>query len=232
MKTGIATGSLINCETEGALSLLKEAGAEVCGVDLRTFYEYRPEFARKFASNAEGAEVNSVSVSPLNFEAQLFSESRRIRGDGFYWLDQVARSAQLFGAKYYVFRGAPQSADYDKVAERLREIADFCSRYGVTLCLENDPKGVYCHPGIFKELKNRCQSIAAVFNYAKAKKSCYPYQAYLVETGVHLAEVRLDGSEGCEEIIADLKKLGYTGAVLVETQSDTAQAFEYIKELI
>lgn len=232
MKTGISTGSLINCETEAALSLLKQAGAECCGVDLKTFYEYRPEFAKKFAFNADGVEVNSVSVSPQNFEPQLFSESRRVRGDGFYWLDQILRSAQLFGAKYYVLRGAPQTADYDKTAERLREISGFCSRYGVTLCLENDPDGLCCHPGIFRELKERCESIAAVFNLSKAKKSCYPYQAYLVEMGAHLTEVRLDGGADCAEVVADLKKRGYDGTVLLEAESGDIAALHNTVEFL
>ena len=231
MKIGITTDSL-NCETEDALSKLGEAGAQICGVALRTFYEYRPEFAKKFASNAGGVEINSVSVAPCNFEAQLFCESRRVRGDGFYWLDQVLRSAQLFGAKYYVLRGTPQSVDYDKTAERLREISDFCSRYGVTLCLENDPKGLCCRPEIFGELKARCQTVAAVFNSAKAKKSCFPYQTYLAVMGAHLAEVRLSG-ENCEEIIADLKKRGFDGAVLIDAKDiDAAQAIEQLKSII
>ncbi|MDE7452993.1 MAG: sugar phosphate isomerase/epimerase [Clostridia bacterium] len=232
MKTGICTKS-INCETEDALSRVGEQGAEICGIDLRTFYEYRPEFAKKYAERLDGVGVNSVSVAPHNFEAQLFAENRRVRGDGFYWLDQVLRSAQLFGAKYYILHGAPQNADYDKIAERVREISEFCQRYGVTLCLENDPSGLCCRPWIFKELKERCQSVAAVFNLAKAKKSCYPYQMYLTEMGAHLAEVRLDGGADCEEVVADLKKLGYLGAVLVETEGqDAAQIIGQIKNII
>ena len=84
----------------------------------------------------------------------------------------------------------------------------------MTLCLENDPEGICCRPGIFSELKERCPNIAAVFNLSKAKKSCYPYQSYLVEMGAHLAEVRLDGGADCGQVISDLKKLGYTGAVM------------------
>ncbi len=232
MKIGITTSSFTGLETETALSKLNGAGAQVCGAELKTFYEYRPEFAKQYSSAADGVEINSVSVASQNFEHQLFDERRRVRGDGFYWLDQVMRSAQYFGAKYYVFRGCPQNSAYDAVAERLREISGFCSRYGVTLCLENDPHGLCCCPGIFGALKQRCQSIAAVFNYGKAKNSCYPYQAYLVEMGAHLAEVRLDADENCAEVIADLKKHGFDGAVLMETGRDPAQAIGYIKSII
>ena len=105
MKVGISTASLTRFETEDALSLLKEIGAETCEVYLKTFYEYRPEFAKKFADRLAGVEVNSIHVNPYSFEPQLFSPLRRVRGDGFYWLDQVLRSAQLFGAKNYTFHG-------------------------------------------------------------------------------------------------------------------------------
>ncbi|MDE6867766.1 MAG: hypothetical protein K2J83_01315, partial [Clostridia bacterium] len=226
MTIGLTTNCLKNLETEDALSKLNELGAEVCGVGLRTFYEYRPEFAKKFSARAEGVEINSVSVSPLNFEAQLFVNNRRVRGDGFYWLDQVMRSAQLFGAKHYILRGAPQACNYDETAARLREISEFCSRYGVTLCLENDPKGLYCAPRIFSELKERCESIAAVFNLANAKKSCYPYQMYFSETVARLAEVRLDASADSLEIISFLKKRDYGGAVLVDGCLDAEQTFK------
>ena len=50
--------------------------------------------------------------------------------------------------------------------------------------------------------------------------------------GAHLAEVRLDADENCAEVIADLKKQGFDGAVLMETGRDPAQAIGYIKSII
>ena len=130
MKIGISTASFTEYETEDALSLLKEAGAQTCEVYLKTFYEYRPEFAKKYAERLAGVEVSCIRVNSQNFEPQLFSPSRRVRGDGFYWLDQVLRSAQLFGAKNYILSGLPNTED-------LTPVADFCARYGVNILVEN-----------------------------------------------------------------------------------------------
>ncbi|MDE6598310.1 MAG: sugar phosphate isomerase/epimerase [Clostridia bacterium] len=252
MKIGISTASLWNYETEDALSVLKEVGAETCEVYLRTFYEYRPEFAKKFAANAEGLEINSVHVAPHNFEPQLFFDQRRTRGDGFYWLDQVMRSAQLFGAKKYTFHGFLQrlgNRDYDTTAERLREISDFCARYGVTLCLENVPDATYNSPYVFKELKARCPQLEGTFDIKHARNSNYPWQMYVKDMSgaishVHLSDVDENGKTclpGCglynfEEIFKTLAGEGFDGAVLIETGSfsdltELKRSVEFLKEV-
>ena len=189
MKIGISTISLNSLETEDALSLLKEVGAETAEVYLKTFYEYRPEFAKKFADRAAGVEVNYIRVNSQNFEPQLFSPSRRVRGDGFYWLDQVLRSAQLFGAKNYVFQCL---ATTDDSAERLREIADFCARYGINLCVE--------HVG------SPQLSGGLVLNRI---------HAYLQDMQGTVAAVRV--SKADKKVFSQLKSAGFDGAVFVDT---------------
>ncbi len=251
MKIGVSTASLRNFETEDALSVLKETGAETCEVYLRTFYEYRPEFAKKYAANADGTEVSSVCVAPLNFEPQLFCTRRRTRGDGFYWLDQVMRSAQLFGAKKYTFRGSAFGRDNEDIeftAERLREIADFCGRYGVTLCLENSRGGIYNSPYVFKELKARCPQLAAVFNIREARKTFYPWQTYVKDmTGAvsHIIVSDVDengnvclpgnGLYDFKEIFKTLSGEGFDGAALIEAEnfsdlSELKRSVEFLKD--
>jgi len=255
MKIGISTASLCKThETEDALSALKEVGADICEVYLKTFYEYRPEFAKKYAERAAGLEVNSLHVNPLNFEPQLFSRTRRERGDGFYWLDQVLRSAQLFGAKNYTFHGfvrkGGENDGFDLTAERLREIADFTARYGVNLCLENVRWGTYNRPFVFKELKSRCPQLSGVFDIKQARKSGYPYQMYIKDmegaiSHVHISDVDesgktcLPGAGTCDfkEVFARLKDAGFDGAVLIETEnfnelSDLKRSVEFLKNII
>ncbi len=246
MKIGISTATLNNlCETEQAFDIIKNTGAECCEVYLRTFYEYRPEFAKKYASLAEGLEVNCVRVSQRNFERQLFCPSRRVRGDGFYWLDQIMRSAQLFGAKYYTFNGGLEEVNNsDEVAGRLREAADFCSSYGVTLSLENSGS-----PYIFRELKSRCPQIAAAFNIGNARKACYPYQMYIENMSGAISHVLLSDVDGdgasclpgfgkCDfaEIFKRLKGAGFDGYVLINTPnvgdiSNLKTSVGHLKEL-
>ena len=98
MKIGISTASLFpEKHTEEAARIIASLGAEVAEVFLSTFYEYRPEFSKALAPRIKGLEINSVHSMPLNFEPNLFNVTRRVRGDVFYWLDKIARSAQLLG---------------------------------------------------------------------------------------------------------------------------------------
>lgn len=254
MKIGISTASLCKTtETEDAISLLKEIGAETCEVYLKTFYEYRPEFVKKYAERAAGVEVNSIHVNPLNFEPQLFFRSRRERGDGFYWLDQIMRSAKLFGAKNYTFHGFVRKdgdgENFDFIAERLREVADFCARYGVKLCLENVRWATYNRPSVFKELKARCPQLSGVLDIKQARKSGYPYQMYIKDmegaiSAVHISDVDgngktcLPGQGVCDfkEVFSRLKDAGFDGAVLIECGSfgesdELKRSVEFLKEL-
>ena len=232
MKIGISTASLRRFKTETALNYVKEIGAEICEVYLKTFYEYRPEFAKKYKERLGGVKVGGVRVQSCNFEPQLFAERRRERGDGFYWLDQIMRSAQLFGASEYVFRGIfPENCaegDFDFPAERLNEISEFCAGYGVRLCLENSIGGLYDSPYCFSELKRRLPSLSGVLDMEQARKSGYPYTMYLKDmagsiSAVRLCDITADGrtclaGEGvCDfkRIFAELRDCGFDGSVLI-----------------
>ena len=253
MKIGISTASLFNrLETEDALSAIKEAGADICEVYLETFYEYRPEFAKKYADRA--GEVYSVHTNPLNFEPQLFEPSRRVRGDGFYWLDQLLRSAILFGAKNYTFHGFARkngtSDDFDYIAERLREIAAFCARYGVTLCLENVHWATYNRPSVFRELKARCPEIAGVLDLKQARKSGYPYLMYINDMAGSISHIHVSDADehgktclpgqgvyDFKEIFSRLKDAGFDGNVFIECGSfvnfeELKTSVEFLKEIL
>ena len=184
MKIGIATACLyLRQDTEDALTTIKSLGAEVTEIFLGSFYEYRPEFAKKYAPRAEGLEVNSIHTFTNNFEPMLFNRSRRVRGDGYYWLDQIMRSAQLFGCKNYTFHGITRKGkgydNFDLYAESLAQATEFCSRYGVRLCLENVYWSTYNRPGVFTEIRNRFGELWGVFDIKQARRSGYPYAMYI-----------------------------------------------------
>lgn len=244
MKVGISTACFYpEQETEAAVRTIKSLGADCAEVFLRTFYEYRPEFAKAVAPDICGVDVNSVRVSPENFEGQLFDVSRRIRGDGFYWLDQIMRSAQLLGAKNYTFRGFSGErvayGDFDALSGYIRGVTEFCARYGVNLCLENACCGLYNRPYIFSELKARCPQLSAVFNLAQARKSGYPYQMYLKDMSGVISHVYLPLDEVTDytEFFKRLKDAGFGGAVVIEEEryggtEKIRQSLDFLKELV
>lgn len=252
MKIGVSTACFCpELETEAAVRKIKQLGVDCADVLLRTFYEYRPEFAKAFAPDICGVDVHSVRVFPLNFEPQLFSASRRIRGDGLYWLDQIMRSAQLFGAKNYVFRGDAHTVancGFDGLSGYMRGVIEFCARYGINVCIENSSYGLYNRPSVFGELKARCPGLGGAFSLKQARASGYPYQMYLKDMSgaisqVYLSDVGEDGkfclpNEGItdfSELFKRLKDTGFDGAVFIENEgvgdaSRLKNALEFLME--
>lgn len=254
MKTGISTASLyLRKETEDAVSTIKELGATCAEVFYQTFYEYRPEFSKALVRELGGLTVNSVHVNTFHIENGLFSRSRRIRGDCYYWLDQVMRSAQLLGCKAYSFHGkADKTADIGRVEECLREAVGFCARYGVKLCLENVAWCIYNKPGIFTRLKERIPELCGVFDIKQARRSGYPYKDYIEEmkgciSHVHLSDADLNGkmclpgmgTTDFTEVLKRLKGTGFDGNIIIEAYnedysdiSELKNSLDYLNEVI
>lgn len=256
MKIGVSTASFFpREESENAIEIIKQSGADCAEVFLGSFYEYRPEFVKGNKDKFGGIEISSVHAFSSNFEPQLFSVSRRVRGDGFYWLDQLMRSSQLLGAKKYSFHGyisrAAGDVNFDRIATYLRDICEFCARYGVDVCLENVFWCTYNRPGLFREFKSRCPQLAAVLDIKQARRSGYPVNMYIEDMAgaishVHLSDVDQNGKMclpgkgvyNFEEIFKRLKGAGFNGPVLIEVYggdytdySEIKQSLNYLKEL-
>lgn len=257
--TGISTASLFLREpTERAARVLKELGAQNTEIFFQTFYEYRPEFSKALAPDLKGLNVNSVHALTNDFEPHLFSPSRRIRGDGFYWLDQLLRSAQLLGCKKYTFHGqclikkGCANKNFDELAGYIRGAHEFCARYGVELCLENVAWSTYNRPGIFKELRERIPNLRGVFDLKQARRSGYPYPMYLNDmcgaiSHVHLSDIDGNGKmclpgKGIYDFGEVFKRLidaGFDGCAIIEAYShdygdvkELKNSLDYINEII
>lgn len=256
MKIGVSTASFFpREECENAIEIIKELGADCAEVFLGSFYEYRPEFIKANKARFSGIEISAVHAFSSNFEPQLFSSSRRVRGDGYYWLDQLMRSAQFLGAKKYSFHGYisrnSDSVNFDRIATCMREMCEFTARYGVDVCLENVSWCTYNRPGLFREFKARCPQLAAVFDIKQARRSGYPINMYIEDMAgaishVHLSDVTENGrmclpGKGIynfEEIFKRLKGAGFNGPAVIEVYggdyseySEIKQSLEYLKEI-
>lgn len=256
MKIGISTATLFpDKHTEEAAQIIKSLGAETAEVFFSTFYEYRPEFSKALAPKIAGLNVNSVHTVPLNFEGNLFNSTRRVRGDGFYWLDQIARSAKLLGCENYTFHGfmrAGNSADdFAYIGDRIAEAHAFLAGYGVSLCLENTAYYAFNRPEFFRKVKERCPDLYGVFDLKQARRSGYPWQMYLAEMQGALAYVHLSdmdengkmclpgkGVYNFEEIFKRLKGAGFDGNVLIENYrgdygdfTELRQSVDFLKEI-
>ena len=256
MKTGISTASFfLRQETEQAFATIKEMGTDCVEIFYETFYEYRPEFSEKL--DAGGIEVSSVHVNTHQIEHALFNPSRRVRGDAYYWLDQVMRSAQLLGCKAYSFHGMvgrsnSKPRNLDEIADYLRGAVEFCARYGVKLCLENVAWSIYNKPGIFSQLKERIPQLSGVFDIKQARRSGYSYKEYIEDmkgsiSHVHLSDVDRDGrmclpGKGIynfKEILKCLKDAGFDGNIIIEAYNEDygdikelKNSLDYLNEIV
>lgn len=236
MKIGISTACFyLKEETENALSSIKEAGAEACSVLLQTFYEYRPEFAKKYAQNLGGVDVCSIKAGATGFEPQLFSPSRRIRGDGFYWLEQVLRSAQLLGAKKYILKAPLLSGNPNDNLQYLSGIFEFCASCGIGLCVENASFGLLNTPYKISEIKQNCPGICFSLNLSEAARTNYPYRMYLTAMADSLAQVVVESVDS--DLIKLLEEIDFDGEIIVETQnfseiSELKDIINHIKSVI
>lgn len=256
MKIGVSTASFFpREESENAIEIIKEFGADCAEIFLGSNYEYRPEFAKMHKERFGGIEISAVHALSSNFEPQLFSRSRRVRGDAFYWLDQLMRSAQLLGTKKYSFHGYisrfHSGKNIDEAAYYLGEICGFCARYGVDVCLENVSWCAYDRPGLFRELKSRVPELAAVVDIKQARRSGYPLNMYIEDMSgsishVHLSDIDESGKmclpgKGVYdfgEIFKRLKGAGFDGPAVIEVYggdysdySEIKQSLEYLKEI-
>lgn len=258
MQIGISTASLFPEKySDEAAKIIKSLGAETAEIFLSTFYEYRPEYAKALAPQLEGLNVNSLHSMPLNFEPNLFNATRRVRGDGFYWLDQVARSAQLLGCHNYTFHGfmhakAAKVDDIGYFSDRIAEAHAFMANYGVNLCLENTAHYLYNRPDMFKEIRRRCPNLWGVFDLKQARRSGYPYAMYLNDMQgaiayVHISDLDENGrmclpGKGVYDFDEMFRRLigdGFDGAVLIEVYrsdygdiEELKDSCDYLKELV
>lgn len=252
MKIGVTTGCFLGLETEDALKRVAETGAQAAEIYLKTFYEYRPEFAKKYADGKGGVEICAVRVNAYNFEAQLLSPLRRVRGDGQYWLDQVMRSAQLFGAKNFIFRGincAGEKLDFDALSGYINGVIDFCGRYGAGVWLENSKFGLYDRPTCFREFKSRCPALSGVLDMSAALKSKAEIYEFIEDMSGSIACVRIsdvdkkgdlclpgEGKFDFKELFKRLKESGFDGFVIIDASTQSAErvdkALNFLKEII
>lgn len=257
MKIGISTATLFpEKHSEEAAEIIKNLGAETAEIFFSTFYEYRPEFSKALAPKIAGLEINSVHTMPLNFEPNLFNPTRRVRGDGFYWLDQVARSAQLLGCKNYTLHGFVRAGggadDMRFIGESIARAHSFLQTYGVNLCIEVAAHYAFNRPDFFREVKNYCPNLYGVFDIKQARRSGYPYQMYIEQMAgaigyVHISDVDENGKTclagtgiyNFTEIFKRLKDAGFDGNVIIENYRNDFGNFEelknsldYLKEIV
>lgn len=252
MQTGISTASLfMRKQTEEALPLIEALGVYNAEVFLTTFFEYREEFARQVAKTKGKVCVNSIHTLNTNFEPQLFHLSPRVRADAQYWLEEVCKSAQALGAKYYTFHGtarfkrSAKSGKTDNFANFIQCFEDICARcakYGVTLCLENVEWATYNRVGVFSAIADEVPALRGVLDIKQARISGTPYEQYLEEMGEKITHVHISdideqgkmclpgyGTFDFDTLVKRLKDVGFVGKLFLEVYRNDFDTVDQLK---
>lgn len=255
MRVGISTASLFTrLNNEDALPLFNEWNVPEAEVFLTSYSEYEPKFARKVLKGKGNVNVHSVHVLNTQFEPQLYSVHPRVQGDAFAFLKKAMTSAQILGATHYTFHGIARikrtfKEDLARTGECTAVIADFCEKYGVTLCYENVEWAFYNRPGIFRELKKKCPKLKGVLDIKQARISGYGYEEYLEDMGGDIAHVHASdfnengnclpgqGKFDFDALFSRLQSAGFRGVVLVENYGkdyrdfgELLRAYEFLGE--
>ncbi len=256
MRAGISTATFfLRLNNEEALPLLAEWGVGDAEVFLTSYSEYHPSFSALLAQKKGALRVHSVHVLNTQFEPQLYAAHPRVKADAYALLEEVMRSAQILGAKYYTFHGVARlkrtfKEDLPRVARQTEEISAFCRKFGVTLAYENVEWAFYNRPGVFRELKAACPALAGVLDIKQARISGYDWRDYLEEMGPSLAHVHVSdlasdgkmclagrGTFDFDELFRRLAGAGFDGPVIVESYStdyaspaEVRGAYEFIAE--
>lgn len=262
MKVGVSTASLfMRRNNEDALTLLNELGVKTAEVFLTSFSEYGEDFARILNIRKGDVSVNSVHILNSQIEPQLFSAHERVKGDSFAFLDKVLSGAKLIEAPYYTFHGTarykksarnPQNDNFQRMGAGLREICDFCEKYGVSLCLENVEWSTYNRVGVFSALKSYVPNLLGVLDIKQARIAGEGYEKYLDEMGESLAYAHISdidergnmclpgkGEFDFDTMIKRLQDVGFDGNLLIEVYKENYQdeielksACDYVEELL
>ena len=252
MRVGVSTASLfLRYNNEDAVAALDRLGVGIAEIFLTSFTEYKPAFAELLKSRMGALQAHSVHVLNTQIEPQLFNRHARVREDSYGFLGEVMRSAQIIGAEHYTFHGTarfkkasrdPANDNLQRMGECIREIGEFCRRFGVRLCLENVEWATYNRVGVFTEMKRYYPSLLGVLDIKQARISGEGYMPYLREMGesiatVHLSDIGEDGKmclpghgkTDFETLLKALQDVGYGGPLLIEAYKDDYCEIEELK---
>ena len=250
MEIGVSTATLFKRQdNEDALVTLDKLDARVCEIFLESFCEYNEEFGNLLKSRQGGLQVHSIHTLNTHFEPQLFSDNPRALNDAYKIMGDCLNVANILGAKNYTLHGIARFKknvlynNYKKIGAQMLTLKDFCSSYGVDLCLENVEWAYYNHVGFYNNIKEFCPNLKTCLDIKQAKISGDSYKDYIKEMGNSIATVHLcdmcDDGKKClpgkgdfdfEELFKRLKDVGFNGNMLIEAYYEDFTELEEIKD--
>ncbi len=250
MEIGVSTATLFKRKfNEDALDVLNEIDAKVCEIFLCTYQEYTPEFAKILLERRGNLKVHSIHALNTHFEPQLFTDSPRAYVDAYKIMEDILKTANLLGAKNYTLHGIARFKrnakynNYSEIGAKMNDLKNFCSKFGVELCLENVEWAYYNQVGFYSQIEPYCKGLKTCLDVKQARISGDSYIDYINEMGstintVHLSDFNSSGKRclpgkgefDFEDLFKRLKDVGFDGAMLIEAYYEDYKEISEIKD--
>lgn len=199
MSTACFFGTELN---EDALRIIGENGIENAEVFYSSHQEIHPRFlyTLRRISRDYGIHIRSIHAFSTQFEPQLMSPHPRQFEEALDMFHEVLASAALLGADTYVFHGPVYlktakklHIDWNRVGDRITEIADIAKEYGVKLCYETVHWCWFHSPSFARDLLKHTSSDNLYFtlDLKQAAQSGYSPEEYIDAMKGRLAHVHL-----------------------------------------
>ncbi len=144
-RLAFSTGALYPLPSEDALAAVYRAGFPCAELMPQSFQDVTPQFAKKV--QAIGIHVNSIHY-PLAMFSMLYTAHPAMAQDASRFADDLAALGEQLGTTVIVVH--PHYPEDDPLRHKLLELpilqnfyylAEVCARKGITVGMENSPKG-------------------------------------------------------------------------------------------
>ena len=202
MQVGISTASFFTkLQTEETLLPITKLGADRYEVFLSGFVEYERAFIDDLheRQSALGLTCTALHTLGSQFEPQLFSIAQRQRQGSEYVFEKTLEDAAKLGAPLYVMHGlfhlkqTAMNPNFERWGQRLCELCEIASSFGVRLTLENVHWCMYARSGLAKLLDPHIKdsNLGYTLDVKQAMQSGDAIQDYLLDMGARLCNVHL-----------------------------------------
>lgn len=235
MKLGISNASLYPLETEQSLKLLGENGVKVTEIFFNSPSELQPQFIDELNHIRTHYGIEITSVHPCGSMGEpyfLFSGYERRYRDSFEYYKRYYHALRVLEGKTVVLHGDSLvgHVSMQEYCERLLEMNEEASKYGVCICHENVNRYRGATPENIKEIRRLTDDkIKFTLDIKQAvRDGCGVDAMYEAMRGniinVHISDHTKEqdcllpgkGEFDFESLFQKLSAHGYDGACLIE----------------
>ncbi len=254
MKLGISNASLYPLETEQSLKLLGENGVKVTEIFFNSPSELQPQFIDELNRIRKHYGIEIASVHPCGSMGEpyfLFSGYERRYRDAFEYYKRYYYALQVLDGKTVVLHGDSLVGhiSMEEYCERLLEMNQEASKYGVCICHENVNRYRGATPENIKEIRRLTDDKIKFTLDVKqtVRDGCGVDAMYDAMHGniinVHISDHNKEqdcmlpgkGEFDFESLFQKLSGDGYDGACLIEVYrnayNEPDELFEIYREL-